>query len=125
MKRLVIAITIFALTVSVCIYGFFAVNASGEKMIRAISEGINQARSGSGDLVEIAEKINKEWSNRSTLFKCVFVHDDFSEVEALLHKLRFFARQLSPDDFAECAEEAISRLQYTLDNEKPKIQNIF
>lgn len=125
MKRLIIALSIFVLTVSACVYGFFAVDKSGEEMIEIISEGIAQARSGEYDLNDIAEKINREWSNRSTLFKCVFVHDEFSEVEALLYKLSFFARKNSSDDFAECADEAISRIRYALDNEKPKIQNIF
>ena len=77
------------------------------------------------ELTKIAEKINKEWSKRSTLFKSVFIHNDFSEIEALLHNLKTFAKQDSPESFVECCNEAVYRLRYALNNEKPKIQNIF
>ncbi|MBR5773265.1 MAG: DUF4363 family protein [Clostridia bacterium] len=113
------------MTVGTSVAGFFVVNASGSRMIEVIAGSIEQAEQGTDSLEEIAEKINKEWNSRSTLFKCVFIHDEFSEVEMLFNKLHFFAQQGSTDEFIECCNEAISRLRYTLDNEKPKIQNIF
>lgn len=126
MKRLVIAAIISTLTVSFCIFGFFTVTTKGEQMIEMLTTSIEEAESNpNAKLVEIAQKINKEWSNRSTLFKSVFIHNDFSEIETLLNKLTVFAEQNSTDDFIECCNEATSRLRYALDNEKPKIQNIF
>ena len=126
MKRLIIAIIIFTLTVSFCVFGFFTVTTRGEQMIDILTQGISEAENGdNAKLSEIAERINKEWSNRSTLFKSVFIHNDFSEIETLLDKLNVFSQQNSPDSFIECCNEAISRLRYALDNEKPKIQNIF
>ena len=125
MKRLIIAGVIFVLTTTLCITGFFAVEIRGEQMVEIIADGIDEAKSDSANLDEIAEKINKEWSKRSTLFKSVFIHDEFSEVEALLGKLTVFAEQRSCDDFIECCNEAISRLCCALDDEKPKIRNIF
>lgn len=124
MKRLIIAIIIFSLTVSLCIFGFFTITAKGERMIDTITYGIAQAES-NAELSLIAQKINKEWSNHSTLFKSVFIHHDFSEIETLLCKLNVFAEQNSPDSFIECCNEVISRLRFALDNEKPKIENIF
>lgn len=124
MKRLVIAIIIFALTISFCVFGFFTITAEGEQMIDIITRGITEAETNT-ELSKIAQKINKEWSNHSTLFKSVFIHDDFSEIETLLDKLKVFAKQGSSDSFIECCNEAISRLRFALDNEKPKIQNIF
>lgn len=94
-------------------------------MIDTINEGILQAEENNAQLSEIATKINKEWSNHSTLFKSVFIHDDFSEIETLLDKLNVYAKQNSYESFVECCNEAISRLRCVLDNEKPKIRNIF
>lgn len=126
MKRLVIAVVIFTLTISFCISGFLLVTTKGEEMIDLLIYYSHQAENSTEEeLIEIAEKINKEWSNRSTLFKSVFIHDDFSEIETLIDKLNIFAKQNSPDSFSECCAEAISRLSYALNNEKPKIQNIF
>lgn len=126
MKRLVIAIIIFTLTISFCVSGFLLITNKGEEMIDLLTYYSHQAEiSTKEELTEIAEKINKEWSKRSTLFKSVFIHNDFSEIETLIDKLNIFAEQNSPDSFSECCTEAISRLNYALNNEKPKIQNIF
>ncbi len=126
MKRLVIAVVIFTLTISFCISVFLLITDKGEEMIDLLIYYSHQAETSTEEeLTEIAEKINKEWSNRSTLFKSVFIHDDFSEIETLIDKLNIFAKQNSPDSFSECCNEAISRLNYALNNEKPKIQNIF
>lgn len=126
MKRLIIAIIIFCLTVTFCISGFWLVTIRGEQMIDLLISCEKEAENNpDAKLTEIAEKINKEWSKRSTLFKSVFIHNDFSEIETLLNKLKTYAKQDSPDSFSECCNEAISRLRYALDNEKPKIQNIF
>ncbi len=126
MKRLSIAIIIFCLTITFCVFVFFTVTKKGEQMIELLTHSSTQTGSASEEqLTKIAEKINKEWNNRSTLFKSVFIHNDFSEIETLLHKLKFFATQNDVDAFNECCNEAVSRLRYALDNEKPKIQNIF
>ena len=126
MKRLAIAIIIFTLTVSFCISGFLLVTAKGEEMIDLLIYYSQEAENSSeAEMTKIAEEINKEWSKRSTLFKSVFIHNDFSEIETLIDKLNIFAKQNSPDSFSECCNEAISRLNYALTNEKPRIQNIF
>jgi len=124
MKRLVIAIIIFSLTISFCISSFFILTRRGEQMIDTISCGITEAEN-DAELTQVAQKINKEWSKNSTLFKSVFIHDDFSEIEALIDKLNVFATQNSVDSFIECCYEAISRIRFVLDNEKPEIRNIF
>ena len=77
------------------------------------------------DLRQFAEKINKEWSRNSTLFKSVFIHNEFSEIETLLNKLYVLAKQNDTETFYEYCNEAASRLHCALDDEKPKIQNIF
>lgn len=126
MKRLVIAIVIFAITISFCVSGFLLITKRGEEMIELLTYYSHQSENSSKEeLIEIAKKINKEWSKRSTLFKSVFIHNDFSEIETLIDKLNIFAKQNSPDSFSECCTEAISRLNYALNNEKPEIQNIF
>ena len=126
MKRLIIASIIFALTVAFCISGFYIVTSKGEQMTELLVSCANKVDNNpNAPLTEIAEQINKEWSKHSTLFKSVFIHNDFSEIETLLNQLKVFAKQGSSDSFSECCNEAISRLRYALDNEKPKIQNIF
>ena len=126
MKRLSIAIIIFFITVGLCVSGFLLVTTRGNQMVGLLTHYSKQAENSSeAELIEIAEEIKKEWSRRSTLFKSVFIHHDFSEIETLINKLCIFAKQNQPDSFTECCDEAISRLSYALNNEKPEIQNIF
>ena len=126
MKRTWIAAIILSLTVAFCIVGFFTVEARGRRMTQLISICAQEVlESPNAPLTEMADKINKEWSNNSTLFKSIFIHTEFSEIETLLNKLHIFAQQDDSDLFYEHCMEAISRLHCALDDEKPKIENIF
>ncbi len=126
MKRTWIAITILTITIAFCICGFFVVESRGEKLTQMIDGYAAQiSESPDADLKEIAEKINKEWSNNSTLFKSIFIHNEFSEIETLLKKLHVYAKQNDNESFYENCNEAVSRLHCALDDQKPKIQNIF
>lgn len=100
MKRLIIAVSMFAVTIVFCIAGGFIVADATEKL----STAFEQCSSKETDEKLYEEKVNKAvalWEEKKTIFHVLFSGSEFDELENNVDELKFFVKF---SDFDNCRE---------------------
>ena len=124
MRRIYIAIIAFALVIGASTAGYYLCIKSGEKLSSMLEEAAYNA-SEQSDLTLIADNIKREWSKSSILFKATQIGKDYTEIDFLINKLQSLALKGDYEAFEESCMEAVYRLRFITDNEKPSFENIF
>ena len=125
MKRFPIAITIFIITIGICVFGLFYSRNKKNDFSETLENAYKQAQNGQLDAAKASvEKFEQDW-NKSEKYLMLFIHkDDLNEIEfssrAILEYIN--AKEL-PEFYAE-TKRIMALLDHLWEAEAPTFKNI-
>lgn len=125
MKRLPIALTIFIITIALCVYGLLFARNKKNDFSETLQTAYKQARSGQ---VDKAKKTVKTFMNdwdESEKYLMIFIHkDDLSEIEFSSRAIvEYINSEELPEFYAEL-KRVMALLDHLWEAEAPTLKNI-
>ena len=125
MNRLAAALILLFISVGIGLSGHFYIVRSAESLIEHIEQDRKLTVASGIPSAERAEKIQKEWKKRETLFVAILPHSELDEIEISIMNLTDFQKQEFSEEYIKALNECINRLEHIRETQNPDFKNIF
>ncbi len=125
MKRFIIAITLFIITVSCCIAENIWLDNTVKYFASDIDSIVSEVNGHNADKAKnLATDIVNRWQEQQIFLSTFINHDHLEEITQTMISMRTNLSQGQVEDFFVDSEVSKSQLEHLRDNDLPSIQNI-
>ena len=125
MKRFIISIILFAVTVAACVAETFFLNNFVTSFTEEINYAIDETAAQNLESANhVAQDITNRWQEQQSFISTFINHDRLEEIAHTIISMKTFLEQGQIEDFLVESEVAKVQLNHLKDTELPTIENI-
>lgn len=126
MKRLIIAVILFAAACFMSVGGYFTLKGTCDRLDVLLVEARTSAEQQDAEKLAAGnERLSSAWERSRTVVSIMTQHSHLDEFEQKVKMLDHYARDGDFDKYVETACEAQNELEHLLESEKITLGNIF
>ncbi len=126
MKRIWAALTLFVLTVAVCVAGIACTERITSQMTETVTMAKDaQERGDAAAACRLSEQAVKDWRGAHRVLCVYMVHDRLEEIDKTLTALPELCRNGAEDAFLSECDRGLTQISYLNESEVPNLENIF
>lgn len=124
MKRLIIAVAMLAFSVALAVCGYFMTENATDEVSVAFDNCMRKEKTEKKNIENI-KKTAEIWNKNKKILFIFLPHDEFSEIEKNLIKMKYFMYDFNFEESSELSFECVKFLKNINEEHKLSVQTVF